>query len=257
MSDEFEYNKLACASNKGFVHLGFRTLTFFDTISRPYRVCSTLDLDRSLDFRGKLLWSSSLKHLIYCDEHVGRSAVFHLSGGTLTQGSNAFFSRFGHGVPHTIAWHPSRDILAFTGWSSRANSAILGGFDFDTGEFAFERLLSHSDAAWSLAWSATGQLIATASRDGSVIILDLMTSEERALFDHGEPVYRAEFSPDGQRLATFSQKTVIIWNPRTGEKVANWPADPSSNVRGMVWSPDASMIASVNGGVLQVHRLGV
>ena len=67
-----------------------------------------------------------------------------------------------------------------------------------------------------------GDLVATASRDGTARIWDGVTGEPRAtLGGHAEHVSRVEFSPDGRQVVTTSREaTARIWDPETGDQVA-------------------------------------
>jgi RNA polymerase sigma factor (sigma-70 family) len=139
-------------------------------------------------------------------------------------------------------------------------------------------LRGHVNRLTSVAYSSDGKSIATASWDGSVRIWNATTGEEvrrlgldkDARLQTGEPSSNTfdqiAFSPDNAFLVTVKREStlppppppappppsnkpvVIVWDPRTGEKVRTFPADGAS----FAISPDGKLIAC---GGLQVIRL--
>jgi WD40 repeat protein len=79
-------------------------------------------------------------------------------------------------------------------------------------------LKGHTCGVDAVAFSADGQVLASAGADGAIRIWDVPTGQERAhLQGHTEPVWGITFSPDGKTLAAGSRDgTVKLW------EVATW-----------------------------------
>jgi WD40 repeat protein len=75
-------------------------------------------------------------------------------------------------------------------------------------------LVGHTRPASSVAFHPDGQLLASASQDGSIILWDVETQQQigSPLRGHGAPVNAVAFSPDGRWLASGGDdNTVILW----------------------------------------------
>lgn len=128
-----------------------------------------------------------------------------------------------------------------------------------------------------IAISPTGDLAATV--EGSLVRLWSLPGFEplRTIEGHGDAIYRAEFSPNGDRLVTVSRDvTSRTWNTATGDEIARidlanpafaaacwspdgrsaatcaWERDESGQVFGLVWVWDAA-----TGEVHHTKRVGV
>ena len=102
-----------------------------------------------------------------------------------------------------------------------------------------------SGAVWSVAYAPDGATLATARRDGTVMIWDARTGEARQpLANHPDQVLSIVYSPDGNTLVTAGGSgTITIWDPGTGR-----PLDQLTGHAGGVWSvayaPDGRTLAS-------------
>ena len=64
--------------------------------------------------------------------------------------------------------------------------------------------ITHDSTVWAVAFSPDGQLLATASADGTARLVAVADGRELARITHDKAVTAVAFSPDGQLLATAS-----------------------------------------------------
>jgi WD40 repeat protein/serine/threonine protein kinase len=108
-------------------------------------------------------------------------------------------------------------------------------------------LHGHADRVRSVAYSPDGTLIASASRDNTIILWDATTGQPALppLVGHTDYVNSVAFSPDGQTLVSASADgTLRRWDVATGAPIG----DPLTGHTDAVWSaafsPDGTLIAS-------------
>ncbi len=105
------------------------------------------------------------------------------------------------------------------------------------------QLKGHQDSVYSVSFSPDKQLIATASRDGTVKLWTLQGQQQAIIQGHQGAVYALAFSPDGQYLATASQDgTAKLWN-RQGKLMTTFKGHQGS-VYNLNFSPDGLYLAT-------------
>lgn len=127
---------------------------------------------------------------------------------------------------------------------SQDNKIRLWQWNWD-GDETIAHLEGHTDAVNSIAVSANGQSLVSASDDGTVRIWDLATCKLRhCLKEHGGAVHGVAIAAEAQTLVSASQdKTIKLWDLSTGALTetltghANW-------VWSVAVSPDATTIVS-------------
>ncbi len=158
-----------------------------------------------------------------------------------------------------LVWHPARDLFATTSCRNRPGSVEVDNWHLSIYDANSLDLLhttaieERRDGVKSTSCNSTGRFVATGGGSHCIFVWDLLTGDLRQLFGHDAEIEHIEFSPDGQRLATFGGGQLIIWDPIAGERVASWQGRPSGMKE--AWG-DASLFASSNDG-LEIRRLVV
>jgi WD40 repeat protein len=109
---------------------------------------------------------------------------------------------------------------------------------------------AHNRAIESLAFSADGSRLATASRDLTAKVWDvagvLAGKAEPSLVLHGHVrnLTGVAWSPDGRRLVTCAEdRTIRLWDAATGQEALLLRAEAELPVR-VAWGPDGGIIAA-------------
>jgi eukaryotic-like serine/threonine-protein kinase len=119
-------------------------------------------------------------------------------------------------------------------------------------------LMHRFEGSFLLAFSPTGNLIATISNDLGIRLIDSGTGKVRhAMYGHGDLVPAGVFSPDGKRLITGSEGSglIVVWDVETGREITRFDA-AETRLRTMAISPDGSLLAvGGNAGLVRIWRL--
>lgn len=112
------------------------------------------------------------------------------------------------------------------------------------------KLVGHEDDLTSIAFSADGARLVTASLDADARIWDPKTfATLRLLRGHTSAVNEAVFSADGRWVATAGPTTVGLWNVRATRRIEAGTPVPfvrghGPRVRGVAFAPDSRRVAS-------------
>jgi TIR domain/WD domain, G-beta repeat len=100
------------------------------------------------------------------------------------------------------------------------------------------QVIATFDPVERAAMSFDGRLIATATYDGKIRILDLETKEAVEIINRLAGVAALSFTPDGDRLVTIADDgTARLWDARVGRKYTEFPALSTAAVRhGETWN---------------------
>ncbi|MGH1433768.1 MAG: WD40 repeat domain-containing protein [Lewinella sp.] len=116
--------------------------------------------------------------------------------------------------------------------------------DMEAGNSVFT-INEHSDWIRNIAWSADGNLIATASDDQMVGIWDAHTGEmQHFLSGHTDWVRDVDFSPDGKVLVSAGDDGLLrFWDTATGDELGT-TENIGSYLLAVKWSPDQRYLAA-------------
>ena len=106
----------------------------------------------------------------------------------------------------------------------------------------------HSDSLNSVALSADGTLLATASYDRTIVVWETATGKRRVeMTGHNGPVFDVAFDPKNRFLASASgDRTVKLWNLKTGKRLDTFN-EPTKGQNTVAVSPDGRFV--VAGGI--------
>ncbi len=108
-------------------------------------------------------------------------------------------------------------------------------------------LKGHTSRVYSVAFSADGKRLVSASRDQTVKVWDATSGQETlTLKGHTGPVWSAAFSADGKWLASASgDQTVKVWNATSGQESLTLKGH-TGWVTSVAFSPDGKRLASAS-----------
>lgn len=116
----------------------------------------------------------------------------------------------------------------------------------------------HIQRISSVAWSPDGQLIASASFDGTIQVWNASTGELITMFEEHRKhwrtsyIYAACWSPDGKMIASAgADEMVRLWEPQTARVIRTYMKHRGP-VRTLAWSPDGGLLASSHGPLVHV-----
>jgi WD40 repeat protein len=144
----------------------------------------------------------------------------------------------------TVDFSPNGEILASgTGFQDPAVSL----WNLETRE-SLGRLKGHTKYLRQVAFSSSGNLLASASADQTLRLWETETwSEVARLRGHQQEVWALAFAADGHALVSAAKDGEIrIWNPKPRSH-ENWPLIlPDLRVNSTSFSSDSKMIATAN-----------
>ena len=104
----------------------------------------------------------------------------------------------------------------------------------------------------AVRFGADGRTVTGCSSDGTIWSWDGVTRHPRRVLQIlGQPVDNAAFSRDGRLLAMGSERTVQLWNVRTGAPLGGTLTGPADTMNSVAFSRDARTVAAagIAGGV--------
>jgi WD40 repeat protein/serine/threonine protein kinase len=163
----------------------------------------------------------------------GTAVLWDFESGTPIQRYVGHTDRV-YGIVH----HPSQPRFVTAGWDR-----TLRSWDTTNGAQLAE-FAPHTDDVYAV--SSNNNLIASASADGTIVVIDIETNETRySLADHTAPVHSIDFSPDGRFLLSGGDDTrIILWSMDTGEIEREFTGGHRDGVLSVAFSPDGTRAVS-------------
>ena len=149
------------------------------------------------------------------------------------------------GVINDIAWSPDSQRVLVVGEGRERFGAV---FMWDAGSSVGE-ISGHTKTLNTGDFKPTRPFrVVTAGEDMSVNWFEGPPFKfKKSIKDNTRFVNCVRFSPDGALFATgSSDKKVILYDGKTGEKVAELPAEHKGGVYSLAWSPDSKTLLTVS-----------
>jgi len=108
-------------------------------------------------------------------------------------------------------------------------------------------LKGHSDIVNSVSFSPDGKILASASRDGTIILWDLASGNRiKTISGYSYSINFVFFDPEGKRLVSRSDdETISIWDVATGNRLRRLK-ERSHSDNSVSISPDVKILASTS-----------
>lgn len=111
----------------------------------------------------------------------------------------------------------------------------------------------HAGPVHALDYAASGRALASAGRDGLVIVRDLRRGTQLVLDDHRAPVLGLAFSPQGREIASCGKDGVLRVHARSGKLMRSWGRRQfGAPLRAVRWRGEASLVVALGDG-----RIGI
>jgi len=151
----------------------------------------------------------------------------------------------------TLLGHPTRVKFITLSPSERQfvscayEDTTLSMYDIVTGQ-QIVTYSGHDDAVLGASFSPDGRLLATCSRDCSVLLWDAVTGKRLYAFDHDRVAICCAFSPDGFFLVSGSQDHVCrVWDIKRRREASAFRGH-SGVIVSAAWAPEELTIASAS-----------
>ncbi len=141
---------------------------------------------------------------------------------------------------------------ALLAWASTARTRSEPSQAIEVWEPATGKLAREIDVpspVVRLCRSPTSNLVAAALADHSVGIWDIVRGTQFRLFeDPDRKTHLVAFSPDGKRLGTANETSVVVWNVATGERLLDMAFPPTSgrcSAQDIAFVPQQDVLAAL------------
>jgi len=172
----------------------------------------------------------------------------------LKSGAQERIAELPYNICLNLAGTPGGEVLVGSGFYGRV------GVESKNIETPLRFRLSDSPTVTYVAVARDGSNLAVAAQTGDVTIIDL--TQDRPQIDAKRTLNVGKktwikwvgFTPDGERLITYADKEVAVWNVETLKRESGWTIDRQGTMAAL--SPDGKRLAIADGKFIQFWTLG-
>lgn len=122
------------------------------------------------------------------------------------------------------------------------NEGIIKLWDAESGEL-IKQLIGHTNSATSISFGPNSNVLASGSTDQTVRLWNIETGSYKTIPIDNKSWTKVEISPDGQTLASLSNKEISLWNTEIGVHITSFKVPEKGVIYAISFSPDGQEFA--------------
>lgn len=141
-----------------------------------------------------------------------------------------------------MAWNPNNMTIASADTYVAQNS-VVRIWDINTGQL-LDTLEGHTDVINAVHWNASGDQLVTASHDGTVRLWDAFSGQIMQIYQTGDSVFTASFSPFGGQL-TYGGTMDNVTSPDGSDVIQNVTSIANGAIQIIVPDPSIERLNAI------------